>query len=131
MLILKINLKMPIDDAIKAITSFNAVLVNIGLVHSTKEIELADYLTKKSFKEKTNIAKDSKLEFLLWLSGKKDIKSAMATIKPTEKEAILIIFNKEEDKDQILNKLEAKEEVFKEKEVDQKRLERISLSRIN
>ena len=76
---------MPITEAIRTITDFNAVLINTDLVHSTKEIELAKYLTNRSFERKDNIANDPKLEFLLWLSGKNDIKSAMATIKPTEK----------------------------------------------
>lgn len=49
--------------------------------YSVEEIELASYLTDKAFSERKNIARDRKLEFLLWLSGKRDIKSAIDATK--------------------------------------------------
>jgi hypothetical protein len=49
--------------------------------YSLEEVELAGYLTDKAFVEKKNIARERKLEFLLWLSGKRDIRSAIEATK--------------------------------------------------
>lgn len=130
MLITKISFKIPIEEAMKEITGFKAVLVNVELVHSSKEIELASYLTKKSFEKKANIANDPKLEFLLWLSAKKDIKSALTKVKPIDGNAILIVLDNPGDKDRILEMIKAKENKFEAEKVDNLRLEEISLSRI-
>lgn len=98
----------------------NAVLLDPEKVKSGEELELAHYLAKKSFKNKSNIAKKFKYEFLLWLSGKTDISSAIRYSKTSRKEKLLVVFNGE------LNLKSAK----LKKTADPLDLERISLSRI-
>ena len=98
----------------------NAVLVNPEKVKSEEEIELAYYLAKKSFRNKSNIAKKFKYEFLLWLSGKMDINSAINYSKTSKKKKLLVVF------EGTLNLKKAK----LEKAADPLDIERISLSRI-
>ncbi len=85
---------------------------------SEEAIELAYYLCKKAMKNKTNIAKQEKYEFLLWLSGKKDISQAKNEISWKKGETILIDLSGRGKKGKIKKKATALE------------IERISLSRI-
>jgi len=52
--------------------------------YTLEEIMLADHLTSKALQERKNIARERKLEFLLWLSGKRDIRSAIEATKGIE-----------------------------------------------
>lgn len=97
-----------------------AVLVNPEKVKSTEELELAYLLAKKSFENKKNTAKKFKYEFLLWLSGKTDIKSALNYFKTSKKQNILILFR---------GTMKLKPAKL-EKTAEPLDLERISLSRI-
>lgn len=118
------------NDALKVCDSFDAILVELSIVQSKEELTLAEFLAEKSFLDKKNIAKKFKYEFLLWLTGKRDIKSAMKISEPNDSEALLILFEKK-DKQKLLKALNAKEKKFKLKEnADALALERISLSRI-
>ena len=108
----------------------DALIVSPLVVSSKKQLLLALYLAKRAFEDKTNVARDFRLEFLLWLSAKTDIKSAVSTSQPKGKEALLVIFSGTKKK--ILEKLHAEE--IKEKklgsEIDPIALEKISLGRI-
>jgi len=73
----------------------DAVLINPEKVESMEEMELAYFLAKKSFKNKKNIAKKFKYEFLLWLSGKTDIKSALEYFRTSKKQKLLVLFKGE------------------------------------
>ena len=118
------------EDALKICDRFDALLVDKETVKSLEELALAEFLAKKSFSEGSNIAKKFKYEFLLWLTGKRDIKSAMKISEPRDKKVLLILFEKKEKK-KLLNELNAKERKFKLKEnADALALEKISLSRI-
>lgn len=129
MLITKIRSKVALAPLIKVLDPFDAIIIDPTVVESTDELLLSEALTKKSFETKENIANKFKYEFLLWICGKRDIKSALEISLPTGNEAILIIF--EGDKKEILEKLEAKiEKLQLKKEIDPMRLEKISLSRV-
>ncbi len=119
MRVLRIRGKDPEELCKKA----DAVAISTGSVGSREELELAYHLAKDAFKEKRNIAKKLKYEFLLWLSGTRDIKNAMERTE-AGKEFLLIVFS---DKD--IEGLEGKEAKLKRKG-EPLALERISLSRL-
>ncbi len=117
-------------NALNVCDSFDALLIEPSIAQSKEELTLAEFLTKKSFDDNKNIAKKFKYEFLLWLTGKRDIKSAMKVSEPNCSEALLILFEKK-DKQKLLKALNAKEKKFKLKEnADALALEKISLSRL-
>ncbi len=89
-------------------------------VESMEEIKLAYHLSLTAFKNKKNIAKKLKYEFLLWLAHTRDIKNAMKKTAPEKGGTLLILFSGE------INRKNAK---LKEK-AEPLRLEKISLSRI-
>lgn len=99
----------------------DAVAVKIGFVESFEELELAEHLARKSFKEGKNIAKKFKYEFLLWLSGTRDIKNALKKTAP-EGEHLLVIFSG-------LDEIKGKRPGLRKK-AEPLAMEKISLSRI-
>jgi tRNA threonylcarbamoyladenosine modification (KEOPS) complex Cgi121 subunit len=113
-----------------ALVGIDAVVIDPNLVKSIEEIKLAEYLAKKSFENKNNIAKRLKYEFLLWVTGKTDLKSAFKIANPKNKDMILIVFSG--DKKRIIEKLKAKtqDSKLKTRLADPLDIERISLSRI-
>ena len=79
-------------DAKRLCDELDAVAVSLDTARSIEEIELAHHLAKDSFGNGTNIAKKLKYEFLLWLSGTRDIKNAFKKTAPREgKDSIIII----------------------------------------
>lgn len=88
---------------------------------SREEMHLAFESAKETFKRKINLAKNFDLEFLLFLSGKKDIREAKKWIENGEKE-IEIEFNMQK----IISIKGAKREKAEIEEI-----ERISVSRIS
>ncbi|MEM3075738.1 MAG: hypothetical protein QW590_02855, partial [Candidatus Bilamarchaeaceae archaeon] len=58
------------------------IAVRSDFARSKEEFYLAYLLAKLAFKNKKNIAKKFKYEFLLWLTGKRDIRSALAVSEP-------------------------------------------------
>lgn len=112
-----------------ALIDVDAVVIDPGFVKSIEELQLAEHLAKKSFSSKKNIAKKLKYEFLLFLSGKTELKSAFRLVNPKGSEMILAVFSGNED--EILKKLNATKQKLKLKEnADSLDIERISLSRI-
>jgi len=109
-----------IDELPSGLDEENYVQINKGSVESMEELKLAYHLTLESFKNKTNIAKKPKYEFLLWLAHTRDIKNAMKKTAPEKGKTLLILFSGEIDR---------KNAELKEK-ADPLRLEEISLSRI-
>ena len=108
----------------------DALIVDSGKVSSSEELELAYRLAKESFENKRNIAKKFRYEFLLWLSGKTDINSALKSSSPSKPDNILLILFKGEPKE-LLKKLKASEKPLKlKKRAEPLDIERISLSRI-
>ena len=121
---------LPITDIIRRSGPLDALVLAAPCVQSLEEPELAHHLAKGCFERKTNIANNFRYEFLLWLTGKTDIKSAMAKAVPKDAGELLII-SFGEDKRHILAALDAKES---KKTLPLRggplRLEEISLSRI-
>ncbi|MEW6748655.1 MAG: hypothetical protein AB1295_03030 [Candidatus Micrarchaeota archaeon] len=111
--------------------SVEGLAVRTGAVGSEEELQLAFHLAKGSFSKKTNIARSMRYEFLLWLLGKTDIKSAMKESAPDSEEFFVIVFS-ETRPDAVCRLLEAELLPLNlEKEGEPLALERISLSRIS
>jgi tRNA threonylcarbamoyladenosine modification (KEOPS) complex Cgi121 subunit len=128
--VLSIHSELRGKDLHAALDRLNAVAVRAGLVASEEEFELANHLAKRSFEAKTNIARSLRYEFLLWLCGKRDIKSAMKESEPDEKEFFVIVFSDTDEKE-ILSVLDAKSMKNNlPKVAEPLSLERISLSRV-
>lgn len=115
-------------ELLERLDGLDGVAIRCDAVSSVEEVELAYHLAKDSSSKKKNIARRMRYEFLLWISGKTDIKSAMKSTKPDGKEFLVIVFSDAKD---VAAKLDAKELALGlEKNGDPLRLERISLSRI-
>ncbi|MFH1520871.1 MAG: KEOPS complex subunit Cgi121 [Candidatus Micrarchaeota archaeon] len=113
----------------KKLEKFDAVAVRTGVIMSIEELRLADYLAKQAFTNKKNIANKFKYEFLLWLAGKRDIKSAIEETNPNENTFIVIVFSG--DADHILEVIDAKKLELKiKKDAEPSSIEKIALSRL-
>lgn len=116
-------LRMKGENAERLCEEYDAVAVRPDFVRSIEEIELAHHLARDAFQSRSNIAKKLKYEFLLWLSGTRDIRNALKKTSPEGEEFLLIVFSDRE--------VEAGHEGHGlRKEADPLSLERISLSRI-
>ena len=115
-----------IEDMLKA---SDTLALNPKVVHSLGPLELAYQLAEKSFKNKKNLAKQFKFEFLLWLSGTRDIQNALQKLgAKNPNEMLLVIFEKNNS---IIKKLKAKKKKLAlKKQATWQELEKIALSRI-
>src|SRR3989338_1840783 len=111
MILLFIEYSIEITRALKVCDGFDALLINPPVINSWQELQLSEFLAKKSFADGNNIADKFKYEFLLWLTGKRDIKSSMIVSEPKEKTAFLIFFRSKEKND-LIKFLSAKEIAF-------------------
>jgi tRNA threonylcarbamoyladenosine modification (KEOPS) complex Cgi121 subunit len=113
----------------KMLDKLNAVLISRNHVKSVKELQLAEYLSRRAFQTNSSIAKKFKYEFLLWLAGKRDIQCAVDETRPDSNECLLIIFSGSAK--HIFDQTSAKKQhLTLEIGIDPLRLEKISLSRI-
>ncbi len=126
-------LSYAVDDseALEIVGRFDALLFKLGLVKSREEILLADFLAKKFTAEGKSIARKFKYEFLLWLTGKKDIRSAFECSAPSGGKALLILFDASKKKSLMaaLGAKILKNNLERAKRAQPLDLERISLSR--
>lgn len=126
MRVFRVESGLSMERLYEALDKLDAVALRPDAVESLEEVELAFHLAKKAFENKKNIAKKLKYEFLLWLSGTRDISSAIKRTSPKGKEFLLAVFSERK-------KLPAE---LKEKRMGLSkrgkslRLEMISLSRI-
>jgi len=120
MLIKRISSKMKKQELERISAENNIILLDPKKVKSIEELKLAEHLAKGQSKK---IANKFPLEFLLWLSGKKDIKSAMKMMFEKNSDFIAVYFS-DEIKLGKVKKLKLK------KKAEPSALERISLSRI-
>ncbi|MGB9719674.1 MAG: hypothetical protein ACPL06_03735 [Candidatus Anstonellales archaeon] len=65
---------------------------------SLESIQLANALAKRAFEKNKNIASSFHIEFALWLSGKRNISSALKELSPKGKKALVLDFNHEKRK---------------------------------
>ncbi len=105
----------------------DCITVNLNTLQSLEEAKLALYLAKKSFKNKKNIARKLKYEFLLWLSGKTNIKSAINETAILENEDFFLITF---DQRKLIRIGGIKPKSGLKKDARPLDLERISLSRV-
>jgi tRNA threonylcarbamoyladenosine modification (KEOPS) complex Cgi121 subunit len=128
MQILRLQSKLDQKTLQKKLEDTDTVVIRCNVIESIEEIELAHYLAREAFRKKTNIAKNFKYEFLLWLSGKLDIDSAIKSMAPVDgRDFFVVIFSNEKQ----IPGLDAQEvPLGLKKNGDPVRLESISLSRI-
>ena len=93
----------------------NSVIISSAF--SLEELKLAYHLADNAFRKKKNLAKKMKLEFLLWLTGTRDIRNAL---KKSKGDCLLILDGPE---------ITENEPGFKER-AEPEKLEKISLSRL-
>lgn len=115
-----------------ALDELDAIAIRKDFVKSSEELRLASYLAEKAIKNKKNIGKQLRYEFLLYLAGKTDIKSAMKLTTPSsdEREILLVVFSNANESG-IKKQLKAKSlKLNLAKDADPLDLERISISRV-
>ncbi len=100
----------------------SAIAVSPAAVSSMEEVQLAYVLAKKAFESGKNIAKKFKFEFLLWLTGRTDINSALNAAAPKTGDFFVIAFRR--------MRLAGARKAGLKKKAEPLALERISLSRI-
>lgn len=106
------------------------LLLNPEKINSEEELLLAERLAKDSMREGRAIAKKMETEFLLWLSAKKDISSALREYGFSSPQNILLIsFSKKKPELKSLFKLKEKKMQIRKKATPPE-IERISLSRV-
>lgn len=114
-----------------ALEEIDAIAIGTGAVEAEEEADLALHLAEGAFADKTNIARKLRYEFMLWLSGKRDIRSAMEATATKEGEGFFLAVFSDADEGDALEALDAiKLPLGLKKKADPLRLERISLSRI-
>lgn len=131
MLVVRGESRLPAEELLRRAKGTGVLLLNPRMVESVEELELAHALAKKSIGEGTAISKNMEIEFVLWLSGKKDIRRAFEEIGfNAGKEFIAVSFGME--KKELIVELEMKEKKLGlEKKAGWEAVERISLSRIS
>lgn len=121
---------LPKEELLKSAEKTSTLLLNPKKINSEEELLLAERLAKNSQKEKRNLAKKLEKEFLLWLSAKKDIASALKEYGfQSPQDILLISFTKTNP--QIISLFQLKEKPLKlKKKASPLEIERISLSRV-
>lgn len=131
MRVLRLRTGMDGEAVCRKLDAFDAIAIRTDAVESLEEMELAAYLAEKTFENGKNIAKKKKYEFLLWLAGKTDIKSAMSATAPSGSGDFFIVNFSERGEREILRVLDAEKKPLElNKKGEPLALERISLSRI-
>ncbi len=114
----------------RALDSLDAVAVDPSAAGSAEELGLAWHLAARAFGGGKNIANKMRYEFLLWLAGKRDIRSAMQATSPAVGEFVVVWFSGAGESD-VCSALEGKKlPLGLPQEGEPLRLERISLSRL-
>ena len=130
MQIYRLKSEMNSKDLCKELDQIDAIAISTSFVQSLEEIKLAHHLAESAFSRKKNIGRKLKYEFLLWLAGKRDIKSAMEITTPKEGEDFFVVVFSHLHEN-ILKRLKArKKKNSLVKDGEAIALERISLSRI-
>jgi len=119
---------IPLAKAKEALAECGALALDPGTVSSEEGIRLAAHLSSASMASRTNVANGLAMETLLWLSGKSDIRRAMAMMGPRGQEMVLVCWS---EPAALRRRLKAEElPLALGKEADWQEIERISLSRI-
>ncbi len=132
MLIVRGESRIGAEELLRRAMRKKIILLDAKKVGSREELELAHALAKKSLEEGTAVSEKMEIEFVLWLSGKKDIRRAFEEIGlgGKEKEFIAVSFGM--GKRELAAELGMKEKKLGlEKDAGWGAVERISLSRIS
>ncbi len=130
MKILRVSSSLSKDEIIEKSGKSGFLALSSKLANSIEQFELAHLLAKKSFKNKTNLARIFELEFLLWLSGERDIRKALGK-NDFSPEDFFLVSLKKPNKKSVLRELCAKEKPLSLKKVaDNLELEKIALARL-
>ncbi len=115
---------------LKLAENSGTLLLSPDKINSEEELLLAERLTKDAIREKRNTAKKREKEFLLWLSARTDISSALKLYSfQSPKDILLISFAK--TKPQLKKLFQLKQNPLKlRKKATPLEIEKISLSRI-
>ncbi len=116
----------------RRLDQLDAVAVSPAAAGSEEELRLAAHLAGKALAGGKNIAKAERYEFLLWLAGKRDIRSAMEATSPQRGERdIVVVWFSRTSEEEVLRRLEAEDlSIGLPEEGEPLRIERISLSRL-
>ncbi len=129
---LRIRTRLPQAELRRRLDGLDAVAFGVAAAGSAEEIRLAAHLAEKASSSGRGIARKTRYEFLLWLSGKRDIRSAMEKLAPAEGERgfFVAVFSGAGEKE-VLAALEAEKMPLGLSERGEPlALERISLSRL-
>ncbi|MFA5412491.1 MAG: KEOPS complex subunit Cgi121 [Candidatus Micrarchaeia archaeon] len=131
MLVVRGESRLGAEELLRRAKGKRVVLLDAGKIDSVEELELAHALAKKSLGDGTAISKNLGIEFVLWLSGKKDIRRAFEEIGYRKgKDLIAVSFGM--GKKELIAELEMKEKKLGlEKEAGWEAVERISLGRVS
>ncbi len=130
MLIVRGESRFGAEELLRIAMGKRIVLLDAGKIKSVEELELAHELAKKSLERGNAISKNLEIEFVLWLSGKRDIRRAFEEIGWKKGEVVAVSFGIE--KKEITELLDLKEKKLGlETEAGWEAVERISLSRIS
>jgi len=130
MLIVRGESRLPAEELLHIAMRKKVILLDAGKIKTVEELELAHELAKKSLEEGTAISKNLGIEFVLWLSGKKDIRRAFEEVGWKKGEFTAVSFGV--GKKELVAELEIKEKKLGlKKEAGWEAVERISLSRIS
>jgi len=130
MLIVRGESKLAAEELLRRAMRKKVILLDSGKIKTVEELELAHELAKKSLEEGTAISKNLGIEFVLWLSGKKDIRRAFEEVGWKTGEFTAVSFGV--GKKELVAELELKEKrLGLKKEAGWEAVERISLSRIS
>ena len=126
--------RLQIYELRKKSDALDLLILDPHAVKAEEELTLAFHLANKSFGNKRAIAKKFKYEFLLWLTGKTDIKSSMKKSEPKDAGELLVVCFGKETKKELLEELGSSElnerKFVLNKIADPLQLEEISLSRV-
>lgn len=87
----RVSTTLEMDDVEGLLAEEDAVVLRPDCVSSCEELELAALLAGKSIRNGANIANSRKYEFLLWVSGKTDIRSALHWAAPRSPKDMLLV----------------------------------------
>lgn len=108
------------------------LILNPKKINAQEELSLAQILAKNATKERRNLAKKEEVEFLLYLSAKTNIQSALKEYAfKNPKELLLVSLQKNKTKTQLSKEFKITESKPKfKKNATPNQIERISLSRL-
>lgn len=128
--VLRCSSPLRLREALARLGKEPVLLLDPAKVSSGEELLLADRLAKSSIRRGRAISKSHAVEFLLWLSGRTDIRSAFSSFGAKSAEDMLIISFGPGSK-KLAALLELKEKKLNlPKSASPEMIERISLSRV-